>query len=48
MAIDLGQVTIAYPGYKAQWGLEQYLFGAQGNDIEHSRKAALLSWIRVS
>lgn len=39
MAIDLNQVTVAYPGYKAQWGLEQYLFGAQGNDIEHSRKA---------
>lgn len=39
MAIDLNQVTIAYPGYQAQWGLEQYLFGAQGNDISHSRKA---------
>lgn len=39
MAIDLNQVTIAYPGYKTQWGIEQYLFGAQGNDIEHSRKA---------
>jgi hypothetical protein len=39
MAIDLGQVTVAYPGYKAQWGIEQYLFGAQGNDISHSRKA---------
>lgn len=37
--VDLNQVTLAYPGYKAQWGLEQYLFGAQGNDIEHSRKA---------
>ena len=39
MAIDLGQVTDVYPGYKAQWGIEQFLFGAQGNDIEHSRKA---------
>lgn len=39
MAIDLNQVTVAYPGYQAQWGLEQYLFGAQGNDISHSRKA---------
>jgi len=37
--VDLNQVTVAYPGYQAQWGLEQYLFGAQGNDIEHSRKA---------
>lgn len=39
MAVDLNQVTVAYPGYKAQWGIEQYLFGAQGNDISHSRKA---------
>lgn len=39
MALDLNQTTVAYPGYKAQWGLEQYLFSAQGNDIEHSRKA---------
>jgi hypothetical protein len=39
MAIDLAQVTTFYPGYQAQWGIEQYLFSAQGNDIEHSRKA---------
>lgn len=39
MAIDLNQVTEVYPAYKAQWGLEQFLFGAQGNDIEHGRKA---------
>lgn len=39
MAIDLAQVTEFYPGYEAQWGIEQYLFSAQGNDIEHSRKA---------
>lgn len=39
MAIDLAQVTEVYPAYKAQWGIEQFLFGAQGNDIEHSRKA---------
>jgi hypothetical protein len=39
MAIDLAQVTTFYPGYQAQWGLEQFLFSAQGNDIEHSRKA---------
>jgi len=39
MAINLTQVTTVYPGYATQWGLEQYLFGAQGNDLEHSRKA---------
>jgi hypothetical protein len=39
MAIDLGQVTTVYPGYNTHWGLEQYLFSAQGNDLEHSRKA---------
>lgn len=39
MSIDLNQVTTVYPGYKAQWGIEGYLFGAQGNDIEHGRKA---------
>jgi hypothetical protein len=39
MAIDLNQVTDVYPAYKTQWGIEQYLFGAQGNDLEHSRKA---------
>jgi hypothetical protein len=39
MAIDLMQVTEFYPGYQAQWGLEQYVFSAQGNDIEHGRKA---------
>lgn len=37
--VDLNQVTTAYPGYKAQWGIEQFLFGAQGNDLSHSRKA---------
>lgn len=39
MAIDLNQVTDVFPAYKAQWGIEQFLFGAQGNDIEHGRKA---------
>ncbi len=39
MAIDLAQVTNFYPGFEAQWGIEQFLYSAQGNDIEHSRKA---------
>jgi hypothetical protein len=39
MAIDLHQVTVGYAGFDTQWGIEQYLFSAQGNDLEHSRKA---------
>lgn len=39
MAIDLQGVTNFFPGYNTQWGVEGYLFTAQGNDLEHSRKA---------
>lgn len=39
MALDLNATTVAYPGFRAHWGVEQYLFSAQGNDISHSRKA---------
>jgi hypothetical protein len=39
MVLDLRATTIAYPGYKTHWGIEQYLFSAQGNDLQHSRKA---------
>lgn len=39
MALDLNATTVAYPGFRAHWGIEQYLFTAQGNDISHSRKA---------
>jgi hypothetical protein len=39
MSIDLNGVTDFYPAYKAHWGIEQFLFSAQGNDIEHGRKA---------
>lgn len=39
MALDLRATTTAYPGYKTHWGIEQYLFSAQGNDLQHSRKA---------
>lgn len=38
-AVDLKQQTVFYPGYEAQWGLEQFLWSAQSNDIEHSLKA---------
>lgn len=39
MAIDLNQVTEAYAGWHARWGIEQFLFAAQGNDIEFSTKS---------
>lgn len=39
MPVNINQVTVAYPGYNTQWGIEQYLFSAQGNDLAHSRKA---------
>lgn len=40
MAVDLSPGSaLVYPGYQTQWGLEQFLFSAQGNDLEHSRKA---------
>lgn len=39
MAIDLAQQSIFYPGYKAQWGVEQFVWSARANDIEHSLKA---------
>jgi hypothetical protein len=40
MAIDLEALSVAFPGYKTQWGIDEFLFSAQGNDLEHSRKAA--------
>lgn len=39
MAVSLTQVASVYPGFNTHWGIEQYLFSAQGNDLEHSRKA---------
>lgn len=39
MAIDLAQASLFYPGYKAQWGIEQFVWSARANDIEHSLKA---------
>jgi len=37
--INLDQTTQAFLGLNAQWGVEQYLFGCQANDLEHSRKS---------
>lgn len=39
MAIDLAQQSIFYPGYKTQFGIEQFVWSARANDIEHSLKA---------
>lgn len=39
MAVDLAQASLFYPGYKAQWGVEQFVWSARANDIEHSLKA---------
>jgi hypothetical protein len=40
MAIDLTQTSVFYPGFEAAWGMEQFWFGSQSNDIEVGRKAA--------
>ncbi len=40
MAIDLTQGAVFYPAFQAAFGMEQYWFGSQANDIEVSRKAA--------
>lgn len=37
--INVNQVTAVYPGYNTNWGIEQFLFSAQGNKLQHSRKA---------
>jgi hypothetical protein len=39
MAIDLNEQTEAYLGWEARWGIEQFLFAAQGNDIDFSTKS---------
>lgn len=39
MAIDLNATTYAAPGWKTQWGIDEHVFSAQGNDLDHGRKA---------
>lgn len=39
MAIDLTQTAVFYPGFGSAWGMEQFWFGSQSNDIEVGRKA---------
>lgn len=40
MAIDLTQTAVFYPGFGSAWGMEQFWFGSQSNDLEVGRKAA--------
>jgi hypothetical protein len=40
MAIDLVQGAVFYPGFQSAWGMEQFWFGSQSNDLDVSRKAA--------
>lgn len=39
MAVNLQAASESYAGYKINWGLEQYVFTAQGTDLDHSLKA---------
>lgn len=39
MAIDLNAPTAASPGWKTHWGIDEYVFTSQGNDLDHGRKA---------
>lgn len=39
MAIDINALTESYPGFKVHWGMDEFVFSAQGNDLNHSRKA---------
>lgn len=39
MAVDLNATTSAIPGWKTQWGIDEFVFSAQGNDLDHGRKA---------
>ena len=39
MAYDLTAPTISYSGWKIHWGIDEYVFTAQGNDLNHGRKA---------
>lgn len=39
MAVNLQQASESYAGYKINWGAEQYVFTAQGTDLDHNLKA---------
>lgn len=39
MAIDVAATSVASPGWKTHWGFDEFLFTAQGHDLDHGRKA---------
>ena len=39
MAGNLQTASESYAGYKINWGIEQYVFTAQGTDLDHNLKA---------
>jgi len=39
MAVNLQAASESYAGYKIQFGIEQYVFTAQGTDLDHNLKA---------
>lgn len=36
MAVNLRPRSVAFPGYKTKWGVEENYFAAQGTDLDHS------------
>jgi len=39
VAIDINALPDSSVGFKTHWGIDEYLFTAQGNDLNHGRKA---------
>lgn len=39
MAVNLQVASESYAGYKINWGIQEYVFTAQGTDLDHSLKA---------
>lgn len=39
MAVNLKAASESYAGWKINWGIEQYVFSAQGTDLDHNLKA---------
>jgi len=39
VAIDINALPDSSVGFKTHWGMDEFLFTAQGNDLNHGRKA---------
>jgi hypothetical protein len=39
MAVNLTARSESYAGYKIKWGIQEYVFSAQGTDLDHNLKA---------